>query len=125
MPTYKAGNPESKASTLLEAGEYPFEVADAKEKTAKSGNAMIELRLKVGDDHPATVFDNLVFTPNAFWKIDQFLKAIGKHPGEGEDIDVEPFDLIGEKGTCKIKVGKNQSGDPKNEIEAYLFAEPF
>lgn len=121
MATFTTGTPSQGASgPILPAGEYPFEVVNAKEARSKNGNDMIELKL---DINGSKIYDNLVFTDKAFWKIDQFLKAVGAHPGEGKDITVEADDLIGHKGTCKLRVGKTDKGNERNEVESYTWEE--
>lgn len=132
MPVkFKAGAPtESTGGIILKPGEYSFEIIDAKEKVMekdgpklKKGTPQIELKLRVEgpDDTQATVFDNLYFADSTFWKVDALLKSIGKHPGEGEDIEVDAFELCGEKGSVRIKTGKTQGGQPRNEVDAYTW----
>ena len=56
----------------LPEGIYDFVVADANDKQSQSGNDMIELQLiiKGPDGQENKIYDNLVFTPKASWKID-------------------------------------------------------
>lgn len=124
--THGAQEPKEQEYKVLEPGEYPFEVVDATEgKTAndgpklKAGTPKIELKLRVNDE--ATVYDNLFFSTNTNWKVDAFLKCIGIHPGEGNEIEVDAFDLIGAKGLVKIKKGKTQAGNPRNEVDAFVW----
>ncbi len=104
------------------AGDYSFEVVNAEEKKSKSGNDMIELTLLVKG---SKVYDNLVFIEKVFWKIDQFLKSTGSHPGEGKEINVEADDCVGQKGRVRLSVGKNDKGNERNEVECYLWEEEF
>lgn len=117
---------EAPTAKILKPGEYEFEVIDAKEKVLekdgaklKAGTPLIELKLRVADE--ATVYDNLFFADVTFWKVDALLKSIGKHPGDGEVIEIDAFDMIGEKGTVRIKTGKTQGGQPRNEVDAYTW----
>ena len=58
---------------MLPEGDYDFVVDDAGEKESTKGNPMIELQLAIEHDGSCVlVFDHLVFTRNAFWKIDAF-----------------------------------------------------
>jgi hypothetical protein len=125
MPSYTTGKPQQGgAQPLLPVGEeLTFRVIDAKETRSQAGNSMIELKLRVNDE--ATVYDNLVFTEKAFWKVDQFLRAVGSHPGEGKDIEMTAEECIDMKGTLKIKHGKTLGGNPKNEVDAYTWKEDF
>jgi hypothetical protein len=105
---------------ILKPGEYPFEIVNAEEARSKNGNDMIELTLRIGE---SKVYDNLVFTDRAFWKIDQFLRSIAQHPGEGKSFDVLADDLVGHKGMCKVGMGKTAKGNERNEIDAYTWEE--
>lgn len=135
MPKYTAGAGSTRKDKVA-AGEYNLAVKDAAEKTSSNGNPMIELKLDVlgpvnGDqfdeDSGPLIYDNLVFTQNAFWKIDQFRNAIGEEVKEGEEVDIDPDDLIGATLTAHVVVGKNDKGMERNEIGAYLTGEenPF
>ena len=126
MPTYTAGNPEEKSrASHVEAGEYNLIIANAEEALSSNSNEMIKIKLRVtqphfdGDEGPV-VFDNLVFTERAFWKIDQFLKAIGEHPGEGREVSVDPDDLIGKMCKAKLSVGQTSQGKPCNDLDHYI-----
>lgn len=129
--SFSAGTPKAATFVILPKGNYPFEIVDAKEgKMDKDGSSLpkgtqfIELTLKI--TNPATeetvkVYDNLYFHSKTAWKIDALLKAIGKHPGEGEVIEIDCFDLIGSEGNADIKVGKNNRGDERNEVNGFTW----
>lgn len=138
MASYTSGTPTT--TTLIGPvpdGDYRLAVVSAIEKTASTGNPMIELKHEIigpvgGDDFPEGrrpwVFDNLVFTPNAAWKIDQFRSAIGETVVEGEEVEIIADDLLGAVLTARIVVGKNQrTGKDRNEIGAYIIQDglPF
>lgn len=125
---FMAEKPKAPEFKVLKAGEYPFEIIDAKEGVTEKdgaklpkGTPKIELKLKVNDE--VTIFDNLFFASQTFWKVDALLAAIGKHPGEGKDIEIEAWELVGEKGRVRVKVGKTQGGQDRNEVDAYIFDE--
>ncbi len=124
--TYKAGNPDAQPSFLVEPGEYTVRVADAKQTVSKKGNDMIELKIKV--IHPDRtegpgLFDYLVFSEKALWKVDQFLAAVGMHPGEGEAFDVEPDDLIGKECTAELEQETNDKGNTSMKVARYFAAD--
>ena len=73
MPTYTSSEPTSRPD-YIEPGDYTVEVLNAEESVSKQQNDMIELKLRV-EPSGAILFDSLVFTPNAFWKIDAFRAA--------------------------------------------------
>ncbi|SKA94791.1 hypothetical protein SAMN02745166_02206 [Prosthecobacter debontii] len=128
MPiTFAAQEPRDTIPVLLEPGEYDFEIVDAREGRTdrdslklKAGTPKLDLKLRIaGQVH---VYDHLFFAQTTYWKIDHLLKSIGKHPGDGEVIELDAFDLIGERGLARIKLGKSTStGQPRNEVDAYVW----
>lgn len=121
---FKAGNPEA-SEFYVEPGEHTLRVVEAKEDTSKGGNDMIKLTLQVvrkdGSKGPK-LFDYLVFTAAAFWKVDQFLKAAERHPGAGEEINIDADDLIGIEVEAELKIEEHE-GKKSNKVESYLFDE--
>ena len=100
MPKYTStGNQEIKEYVLLEKGEHTLEIVDAVEKMSSNGNEMIVLTL-VKDR--SKVFDKLVFTPKAFFKIDQVLEAMGEAVNKGEERDITRFDFLGKSVKAMI-----------------------
>lgn len=125
MPTYTAGTPQSQ-EFHVKPGEYKFRVVDATEEKSKAGNEQIKLKLKIllpGGKEAHSVFDYLVFTQSCFWRIDAFLKAIDKHPGENQSINVEASDCIGHEGRFRLVDEKQQDGSLRNKVDTYLFDE--
>lgn len=73
-------NPDDEVNNdVIPAGEYDAVVTASKEKTSQSDNPMIELMLTVygPDGENPTVFDNLVSTPRALWKLRRFCASAG------------------------------------------------
>ena len=63
---------------LCAPGDYPFEVHEAREAKSKAGNDMIEVDLTVFDgDRKIFVYDYLVGTKKAAWKLRHFCAAVG------------------------------------------------
>lgn len=119
---FTASNPQAGDRFLVPDGPYCVEVVDAKEKTSKSGNPMIELKLEVrpeGGGSGPKFFDWLVMSEAAAWKFDQFLAAAGRHPGEGVEVDIEPDDLIGLLLTARLRQRKRDKGTTM-EVDAYI-----
>jgi hypothetical protein len=111
MPEYQTG-----VQQILPEGDYDFTVDDAGEKESSKGNPMIELQLKIGS---VRVFDQLVFTRNAFWKIDQFRICTGDELVEGQKVNFEAEDCIDRKGRCHLYVDTYE-GRSRNKVDAYL-----
>ena len=119
---YTAGNTSAGDRFLVPDGIYCVEVLDAKEKTSKQGNPMIEFKLQVvpeGGGSGPKFFDWLVQSESSAWKIDQFLAAAGKHPGEGVEIEIDPDDYIGMLITARLRQRKRDKGATM-EVDAYI-----
>jgi hypothetical protein len=83
---------------------------------------MIELQLAIttpdGKNGPR-VFDRLVFTPKAFWKIDAFRIATGEKLVEGQTATFEPEDCIDRTGKLWLTVEKYE-GRNHNKVGEYI-----
>jgi len=127
MPSYKQSEPKSGAF-FVPPGTYAVEIVKAIEKTSQNGNPMIsltcEIQLGNGKIGP-TVWDNLVFTPKAAWKIDQVLASIGRAVVPGEETNVEADQLVGAEGVAIIgeEPGAKNPSDKFNCIERWIFGD--
>jgi len=105
---------------VLPEGDYDLVVDDAGEKESAKGNPMIELQLAIEHNGiRVRVFDHLVFTRNAFWKIDDFRFCTGEKLVEGQRVNFEAEDCIGRKGRCHLCVDTYE-GKTRNKVSAYL-----
>ena len=120
MPSYKASEPTSRPD-YVEPGDYTVEVLNAEESVSKQHNDLIELKLKI-EPSGAICFDNLVFTPNAFWKIDAFRAATGETVVPDEEVEIECDDLIGRRGRARLAV-ETYNGKTRNKVAAWLLPE--
>ncbi len=121
MPRYTYDEPEDRQYAVLEPGEYDFVIAEifAFETSARSGNEYLPIKLHIKPE--GTVFDNLVFTDKAKFRIDQLLKSIGKAPAPGSAVDFDDASwLVGCKGRCRLKIDKFDGKD-RNKVDAYIF----
>jgi predicted metal-dependent phosphoesterase TrpH len=128
MPSYKQEEPKKAGTYFVEPGIYRVEVKNAVEKTSQNGNAMIKLVCKIllkDDVEGPEVWDHLVFTAKASWKIDQFLASIGQAVVPGEEVSVEATDLVGEVGVAEIgeEAGTNNPDQRFNNIARWVFGE--
>lgn len=117
MPSYKSSEPTSRPD-FVTPGDYTVEVLGAEASVSKQNNDLIELKLRV-EPSGAILYDNLVFTPNAFWKIDAFRAATGEKVVPNEEVDIECDDLIGRKGRVRLIVEEYQ-GRKRNKVAAWL-----
>jgi hypothetical protein len=108
-------------NSLIPAGDYTMRIKGGEFMLSKAGNEMLVVELH-NAEHDSTIWDNLVFTDKALWKIDQFLKSFGMQPDKGEEFE---FDaefvnrLIGKSGLVKVRVDEWE-GKKKNKVEAYI-----
>jgi predicted metal-dependent phosphoesterase TrpH len=128
MPSYKQEEPKKAGTYFVEPGIYRVEIRNAVEKTSQNGNPMIKLVCKIllkDDVEGPEVWDHLVFTAKASWKIDQFLASIGQAVVPGEEVSVEATDLIGEVGVAEIgeEAGTNNPDQRFNNIARWVFGE--
>lgn len=121
--TYKSGSPAS--NFCVPPGTYQLRVIEAAEDTSKSGNDMVKLKLRVikpdGSEGPA-LFDYLVLSESAQWKIDQFLAACDNHPGEGEQVIIDVDAMIGWECEAELTV-ETYEGKKSNKVGNYVVPE--
>lgn len=116
MPEYESGV----QGGILPEGDYHFVVDDAGEKPSSKGNPMIELQLAIEHNGSTIrVFDNLVFTQRAFWRIDDFRVSTGEKLVPGQKVNFEAEDCIDRRGRCHLFVDVYE-GKSRNKVEAYL-----
>jgi hypothetical protein len=116
MPTYRASEPTDRPD-FVSPGEYDLEVIDASETVSRNGHDMIELKLRTANG--CVFYDFLVFTKNAFWKIDSFRAAIGEEVSSGEEVEVLADDLIGRSARARLVV-EEFKGRKRNKVAAWL-----
>lgn len=103
-------------------GEYDFSVYDASEETSDAGNEQIKLTLHVlnRDGQRRTVFDYLVNTEKAQWKIRHFAEAVGV-ARQYETGELQVADIVSREGRCKLRVKPAQGQyQAQNAVEDYL-----
>jgi hypothetical protein len=124
MPSYKQSAVEE-VFKAWDAGEYEVEIIDAEEKVSKSGNDMIVLKLKVikdGEQAGPKIVERLVFTPKAFFRIDQARSALGFEIQPDEEIDIVADDFVGKRG--RVILGF-QEDDPRwNVVDRWVQVDP-
>jgi hypothetical protein len=115
---------ELAAGGLFPAGEYDFEVKTAEETTSKtSGAEMVKLTLSVFNAAGAktSVFDYLVSSEKAIFKIRQFAAAVGLLE-EYEAGELDALDMEGLGGKLKLKVESSELYGDKNSVVSYIAA---
>ncbi|MBU3665723.1 MAG: DUF669 domain-containing protein [Chthoniobacterales bacterium] len=117
MPSYKASEP-SVAPEAVKPGEYHCEIINAEEgKSQSGGNPIISLKLRL--ENEAVLYDRLVFTPSAFWKIDSFRAAIGQKVVPDEEVNIEADELVGKTARIRV-VNETYEGRQRSKVAAWL-----
>ena len=117
MPSYKASEP-SVAPEAVKPGEYHCEIINAEEgKSQSGGNSIISLKLRL--ENEAVLYDRLVFTPSAFWKIDSFRAAIGQKVVPDEEVNIEADELVGKTARIRV-VNETYEGRQRSKVAAWL-----
>ncbi len=109
---------------LFPAGSYDFEVVEAKDTISKSSNnEMLALQIAIYDPqgHSKRVFDYLLDTENAAYKLRHFAEAIGMLAAYATG-ELRAEDCMGRTGRCKVNIQKDKTGQytDKNTISDYI-----
>lgn len=102
------------ANEPVAPGTYDCTIVAAEPTTSKAGNPMIKIRWRIDDEGPAhhrNIFDNLVFTPAALWRVRQVLEALGFASNFAGNVN--PESLIGEAATLKITIQAGNGNNPE------------
>jgi hypothetical protein len=107
---------------IIPPGEYKARIVSAEESVTNKGDEKIELKLQIimtdGSDGPF-VWENLIFTEKASWKIQECLAAIGKTFDEGEEVEVAASDFDGEELRVLLEKGE-YNGKEKMQVKRYI-----
>ena len=106
------------SASLLEAGEYPFEVLAASEEISKAGNEMIRVKLAVfgPNGQQAHVYDYLM--EKMAFKLRHFCETTGLI-AKYEAGTLGELDCAGKTGRVKLAVEPaNGKYDAKNVVKA-------
>lgn len=119
MPKYRFGDSQE----CVSEGEYVLVVIGAEPAYSKNDNEMIELRFRIEQAPRAPlVYDRLVFTEGAEWRIDVFLKAIGRRYAVNEEVDFDEefcHKLVGERTWAHLAIDVYKERR-KNVVGEYL-----
>lgn len=108
------------ASAPPKGGDYTFYVTSAEDKVSTNGNDMIKLKLEVtipGRDKSISVYDNLVASDAALFKIKQFCDAVGL---VFEDNELTARNCLSKSGYARFALGMpKQDGNRYLEVKEY------
>lgn len=107
-----SAEPEEFTNSLLPKGEYPFTILEINAfEQSRAGNDMLPLKLEFTgpNGEKSTVYENLVFTEKAIFKINQFLAAVSVPKGTRINFRDDEF----------LKYLKTKTGRAILDIEEY------
>lgn len=113
-------NYKDRVGSRVPEDTYKVIVDDAELETAKSGNPMVNLWLRIhgGDHDGATIVDRLVLTENSMFRVVGFLQALGiKTPKKRLSLDITKF--IGRSLEVTVRDGEPYNGRVKSEVSGY------
>jgi hypothetical protein len=108
---------------LLPVGEADFEVMDATDKQSKSGNDMIELKVKIWATGGGEGFVWDYLLEKMAYKLRHFCYATGLGDKYDSGTITAP-DCVGKAGKCMLKVEKQTGYSNKNSIADYIVGDP-
>lgn len=116
LTTYK-----DRVGTRVMPGRYRVLVEDAESDTARSGNPMINLWLRVvgGEFDGATVVDRLVMTEKSLFRVVGFMQAIGM-PTPRKRLKINIRSFVGKTLDIDVEDGDPYNGRVKSEVRGYL-----
>lgn len=102
-------------------GRYTVVVEDAEIDTAKSGNQMINLWLRVlnGTYEGSTLTDRLVITEKSLFRVVAFMQAIGL-PTPKKRLAVNLRNFIGKTLDVDVDDGEPYNGRVRSEVRGYM-----
>jgi hypothetical protein len=117
-------NYKDRVGQRVTPGRYRVLVEDAEVDTAKSGNPMVNLWLRVvgGSFDGATVIDRLVLTEKSLFRVVGFMQAIGM-PTPKKRLKVSTRQFIGKVLDVDVEDGEPYNGRVKSEVRGYLRSE--
>jgi hypothetical protein len=102
----------------VEPGVYPATIKNATEKISKSsGNEMLEIVWQL--ENGLLVFDYLTFGEKTAYKVDTFLKSVGKQPEKGKEIELNAEEMTGWRAFIDLRVEDDQQFGKKNKVNKY------
>lgn len=121
---------EESSFTLLEPGEYDFEVIDFTQGQYNGGQkippcpeAGLTLRIEGENGSSTQVFERLFLVSNMEWKISEFFISIGQKE-QGKPLKPKWSEVLGAKGRAEIEVNEyvNKDGEERqnNRVKKYL-----
>lgn len=112
--------------SAIPAGSYNATIFDVKQEQVRSGpnegkpRLNIQFRISSGQYENRRVFAYIaLYVAGDFWKTQSFFKALGYDMKSGDFEVPETNDLLGKAIGVRVKVGKDQNGEDRNEVAGF------
>ena len=107
---------------VLPEGIYDFSVMAGEDKFSHANNEMWKVTLKIFDGQGGhiQIFDYLVKTEKAYFKISQFCKATGLHDRLKAGDTISGKELKGLSGQLKLAIEKDETYGEQNRVKGYV-----
>jgi len=124
MPKVDFPNIKDSNFRIVPEGEYDCELTEIEQQTSKNSNEMWQMCFEIleGEYKGVKVFDRLVFTEKALWKIKMICSRLGFDVSK--ELELEPDMLIG--SMCKLAISSEEyekrdgTKTKKNVITEYI-----
>lgn len=105
-------------------GVYPAVISEIEQTKSKAGNPMLKVTSKVTGKkyNGALLFDYIVLTESAQWKLDQFLQALGVTSSKKRKGSIDLDELVGESFKVRVK-GETYNDEYQARVGAYIQGE--
>lgn len=112
--------------SAIPAGSYNATIFDVKQEQVRSGpnegkpRLNVQFRISGGQYENRRVFAYIaLYVAGDFWKTQSFFKALGFDMKSGDFEVPETNDLLGKAIGVRVKVGKDQNGEDRNEVAGF------
>lgn len=120
-----SGN-SSAPMSAIPAGSYNATVFEVKQEEVRSGpnegkpRFNVQFRISSGQYENRRVFSYIpLYVAGDFWKTQSFFSALGYDMKSGDFEVPEVNDLQGKAIGVRVKVGKDQNGEDRNEVSGF------
>ena len=110
----------------IPAGSYNATIFDVKQEEVRSGpnegkpRLNVQFRISGGQYENRRVFAYIaLYVAGDFWKTQSFFKALGYDMKSGDFEVPEGTELMGKAVGVRVKVGKDQNGEDRNEVAGF------
>lgn len=121
-----SSGPSSGPMSVIPAGSYNATVFEVKQEEVRSGpnegkpRFNVQFRISGGQYENRRVFSYIpLYVAGDFWKTQSFFSSLGYDMKSGDFEVPEVNELQGKAIGVRVKVGKDQNGEDRNEVAGF------